>query len=82
MIYELKFYAYINWALINECIRLTEYVAEKSSPLSLKQKNYIYLHTHDCQPNIVQSQKNIVLQVFPKDHQTSFSTFLAHADHF
>ena len=52
----------MNWALKIECIRFLEYVAEKSSPLTLKLKSslfYIFSHTHDCPTNVVTKFKVI-----------------------
>ena len=60
-----------------------EYVAENSSPLSLKVKNSLHYnlsHTQDCPTNFFRSWKSIFSQVFLKDHQVSFSRFLEHAD--
>ena len=44
---------------------LPEFVAENSFPLSLKLRSsllYNYLHTHDCPTNVVQFQRNILLE--------------------
>ena len=46
LVWYTKFSAYINLALNTECIRLTEYVAEKSSLLPLNWKVQFFIISH------------------------------------